>query len=47
MKMKYQKRRVRKTPAPQSQYSSKDKNTTVPQLRELLADASSEIAAFL
>ncbi len=35
------------TPALQSEYSSKDKNITVPQLRELLAGSSSEIAAFL
>jgi UDP-glucose 4-epimerase len=35
------------TPALQGEYSSKDKNITVPQLRELLADASEEIAAFL
>jgi UDP-glucose 4-epimerase len=35
------------TPALESEYSSKDKNITVPQLRELLAAASSEIAAFL
>jgi len=35
------------TPALQSEYSSKDKNITVSQLRQLLASASSEIAAFL
>ncbi len=35
------------SPALQSEYSSKDKNITVPQLRELLAEASSEISAFL
>ncbi|MCA1624543.1 MAG: polysaccharide biosynthesis protein [Acidobacteria bacterium] len=35
------------TPALQSEYSSKDKNITVSQLRELLASSSSEIAAFL
>ncbi|MGI8640402.1 MAG: polysaccharide biosynthesis protein [Pyrinomonadaceae bacterium] len=35
------------TPALEGEYSSKDKNITVPQLRELLADASAEIAAFL
>ncbi len=34
-------------PALQSEYSSKDKNITVPQLRELLAEASAEISAFL
>ncbi len=34
------------TPALESEYSSKDKNITVPQLRELLADAGSEIATF-
>ncbi len=35
------------TPALTGEYSSKDKNITVSQLRELLAKASSEIAAFL
>ncbi len=35
------------TPALAGEYSSKDKNVTVSQLRELLANASSEIAAFL
>ncbi len=35
------------TPALAGEYSSKDKNITVSQLRELLANASSEIAAFL
>jgi UDP-glucose 4-epimerase len=35
------------TPALTGEYSSKDKNVTVSQLRELLANASSEIAAFL
>jgi len=35
------------TPALPGEYSSKDKNITVLQLRELLANASSEIAAFL
>jgi len=35
------------TPALEGEYSSKDKNITVPQLRELLADASDEIKAFL
>jgi hypothetical protein len=35
------------TPALAGEYSSKDKNITVSQLRELLAKASSEIAAFL
>lgn len=35
------------TPALTGEYSSKDKNITVPQLRELLATASDEIAAFL
>jgi len=34
-------------PALMGEYSSKDKNITVSQLRELLAKASSEIAAFL
>lgn len=35
------------TPALTGEYSSKDKNVTVSQLRELLANASDEIAAFL
>ncbi len=35
------------TPALQGEYSSKDNNITVLQLRELLADASTEIAEFL
>ncbi len=35
------------TPALTGEYSSKDKNIAIPQLRELLAEASSEIAAFL
>ncbi len=35
------------TQALAGEYSSKDKNITIPQLRVLLADASSEIAAFL
>jgi UDP-glucose 4-epimerase len=35
------------TAALDGEYSSKDNNITVPQLRELLADASEEIAAFL
>ncbi len=35
------------TAALDSEYSSKDKNITVPQLRELLAEASSEISSFM
>ncbi len=35
------------TPALTSEYSSKDENISIPQLRELLMDASEEIAAFL
>ncbi len=34
-------------PALEGEYSSKDKNISVPQLRELLAEASTEIAEFL
>jgi UDP-glucose 4-epimerase len=34
-------------PALEGEYSSKDKNITVPELRELLAEASSEISSFL
>ena len=35
------------TPALTGEYSSKDKNISVPELRKLLSDASEEIAAFL
>jgi FlaA1/EpsC-like NDP-sugar epimerase len=35
------------TPALTGEYSSKDKNISVPELRNLLSDASEEIAAFL
>lgn len=35
------------TPALEGEYSSKDLNISIPALRELLADASDEIAAFL
>ena len=35
------------TPALTGEYSSKDKNISVPELRQLLSDASEEIAAFL
>ncbi len=47
MKMKYQKRKVRKTPAPQSEYSSKDKNISIEELKTLLSGASDEIASFM